>query len=129
MGREHGPVPSPLPAPPEMAQCPTDACLQYCPTWGLPPGRETRKMRKRGLEACLAVLLRLPFFEERMLIASRCRAPRLTPCFSPGLRSRPRGRRQLPFPAQPSPGEEALAMIMENCPAKNVVAGKASEGD
>lgn len=43
--------------------------------------------------------------------------------------SSPGGPRQPPFPAQSPSGEVALAVIMENCSAKKVVAEKKAEGE
>lgn len=57
-GKGDGSVPAPPPAPSGMAPCPTDACLQHCPTqlWASPPGRgmEGSSMGQgpRGLPCC-----------------------------------------------------------------------------
>lgn len=73
VGRENGSVPCPLPGPSEMAQCLTDACLQYCPTqlWAYPPGREMEEnCGREALRLALLPLLSLSFLEERVLVGS-----------------------------------------------------------
>lgn len=133
MGRESSSVPPPPPPPSEMAQCPTDACLQCCPTqlgaFSLGKGDGGKQCEREASKFALLPLLSLSFSEDRILVASWVPVTPFTLSFTLGLGVRPKGPRQPPFPARSSPGEEALAVIVENCPAKKVVAGKVYEGE
>lgn len=97
---------------------------------GLPPRKgDGGKLWERGFEVCPAAT-----FESLLLRREGpCRQLGASHLISlpPSLLAwglSPRGPRQPPFPAQSSLGE-ALAVIMENCPAKKVIAGKAAEGE
>jgi hypothetical protein len=95
-----------------------------------PPGRERKKSVGTDLRFVLLPLLNLPFCKERthvVIWASVTSPHSLLHSWPRGFS--PRGPRQPPFPSQSSPGEDALAVVVENCPAKKTVAGKKAEGE
>lgn len=69
-----------------------------------------------------------PFLKRRSRLPSGYQLPHLTSQSLLALGSSPEGPRQPPFPAQSPSGEDALAVIMENCSAKKVVTKKEAEG-
>lgn len=92
-------------------------------------GDAGKQCGREALTFALLPLLSLSFFRKRILVASWVTIASSHPL----LHSGPEGsasRDPGSLHSQHSPlREEALAVIMENCPAKKVVAGKASEGE